>query len=214
MADSKSRGKLFIYAVLIVLLLFGLIRTLVSTGGKMFLAESLCFVILLLLAVLGFAGYLKAWGERVLFFVFMLYLLNLVFVWYFNREISVILLILAVIGFLMAIPKQKSCSCQTKIVDFEEKKPVKVEIKEKENPAEEPHSQIFDSSEEIKPEIKQPINPKKEFVPGKFVASKKGNQYHLPKCDWAKKIAKSNRVWLKSKEEAWEKGYRAHDCVK
>lgn len=209
MIDSKSRGKLFVYAVLIVLLLFGLIRTLVSSGGKMFLAESLCFVVLLLLAVIGFAGYLKVWGERALFFVFLFYLLNLVFVWYFNHEISVILLILAVIGFVMAVPSDRRCSCQTKIVDFEEKKPVKVEVKEKEEPAEETHSQIFDAEEKAKPE-----NPKKEFVPGKFVASKKGNQYHLPKCDWAKKIAKSNRVWLKSKEEAWEKGYRAHDCVK
>lgn len=212
MTDSKSRGKLFVYAILIVLLLFGLIKTLVSAGGKMFLAESLCFVVLLFLAVLGFAGYLKAWGEKVLFFVFLLYLLNLVFVWYFSREISVILLILAVIGFLMAIPQKRCSSCQTKIVDFEEKTSVKIDQKEK--TSEESHSQVFGAEEEVKPEIKQPINPKKEFVPGKFVASKKGNQYHLPKCDWAKKIAKSNRVWLKSKEEAWEKGYRAHDCVK
>ena len=55
---------------------------------------------------------------------------------------------------------------------------------------------------------------KTEFVPGKFIGSKKGNQYHVPKCDWAKKITKNNRLWFKNKEEAWEKGYRAHSCVK
>lgn len=51
------------------------------------------------------------------------------------------------------------------------------------------------------------------FKPGKYVASQRSNIYHEPKCDWAKKIRSSRRVWFASKEDAWEKGYKSHDCV-
>lgn len=48
----------------------------------------------------------------------------------------------------------------------------------------------------------------------KFVASNRSKIYHVPSCDWAKKINPKGKLTFKSKEEAWEKGYRAHDCVK
>jgi methylphosphotriester-DNA--protein-cysteine methyltransferase len=56
--------------------------------------------------------------------------------------------------------------------------------------------------------------PEVKFVPGKYIASKSSNVYHEPKCDWAKKIHKSRQLWFASKEEAWEKGFKAHSCVK
>ena len=37
------------------------------------------------------------------------------------------------------------------------------------------------------------------YSPGKFVASKTGASYHAPKCEWAEKIKKNNRVWLADK---------------
>ena len=46
------------------------------------------------------------------------------------------------------------------------------------------------------------------------MASKSGTKYHAPKCDWAKKIKKSNAVWFISKEEAKKAGYKKDDCVK
>jgi len=49
---------------------------------------------------------------------------------------------------------------------------------------------------------------------GKFVASSRSKIYHKPSCDWAKKINPKGKLTFKSKEEAWEKGYRAHSCVK
>ena len=54
---------------------------------------------------------------------------------------------------------------------------------------------------------------KKEFSPGKYIASKTGKKYHIPKCDWAKRIKESNRIWFDSKEEAEEKGLKACDCI-
>lgn len=55
---------------------------------------------------------------------------------------------------------------------------------------------------------------KKTFKPGKFIASKSGSKFHSPKCDWAKKVKKSNAVWFNTKEEAKKAGYKADDCVK
>jgi hypothetical protein len=55
---------------------------------------------------------------------------------------------------------------------------------------------------------------KKEFKPGKFIASKSGSVYHAPKCDWAKKIAKKNQVWFNTKDQANKKGYKQHSCLK
>lgn len=51
------------------------------------------------------------------------------------------------------------------------------------------------------------------YSPGKFVASKSSTSYHAPKCEWAEKINKKNRVWLASKEDAKKKGYKAHSCL-
>tara|TARA_Y100000310_G_scaffold89923_1_gene87130 strand:+ start:82334 stop:82870 length:537 start_codon:yes stop_codon:yes gene_type:complete len=57
------------------------------------------------------------------------------------------------------------------------------------------------------------IDPKVLHSPGKFVASKRSNIYHTPKCEWAKKIKTERRMWFKSKEDAWEKGLKKHQCV-
>jgi len=64
----------------------------------------------------------------------------------------------------------------------------------------------FEASEE--PEVS------KEFKPGKFVASKTGSKYHIPKCDWAKRIKKSNQVWFDDEGEAKKEGYKADSCLK
>ena len=61
-------------------------------------------------------------------------------------------------------------------------------------------------------EDEEPVN--KEFQPGKYVASKNAGTYHAPKCDWAKRIKKSNQIWLSDEKEAKKKGYKAHSCLK
>lgn len=42
---------------------------------------------------------------------------------------------------------------------------------------------------------------------GLFVGSKNSNKYHLPDCQWAKRIKKENQIWFNSVEEAKSKGY-------
>ncbi len=66
-------------------------------------------------------------------------------------------------------------------------------------------------------DIKETEKPKTEIIditPGKFVASSNSSFYHIPTCDWAKKISKKNKVWLKDKKEAKKKKYKQHSCLK
>ncbi len=199
MANDKSVGKLFFYALLLVVLLFGLIRVLINAGGNFFRLELLGFLVLLAMSVAGCIGYAKAWGERVLFGVFVVYLINLVLMWYVTRELSIILLVLGVVGFISSIPRTAASS----------KPPAPKSA--------EPHSVVFDAQEkkaEVKEEQKNEAQKATaKFTPGKYLASKSGNVYHEPKCDWAKKIRKARQLWFNTKEEAWEKGFKAHGCV-
>ena len=48
---------------------------------------------------------------------------------------------------------------------------------------------------------------------GMFVASKNSKIYHLPDCQYAKRINEGNKIYFKSAEEAREKGYSPHSCV-
>ena len=76
-----------------------------------------------------------------------------------------------------------------------------------------PHSVVFDKApaEEMKKE-KKVSKSAATFSPGKYVASARSNLYHEPKCEWAKKIKKDRRLWFTEKEEAWQKGFKAHNC--
>jgi len=55
---------------------------------------------------------------------------------------------------------------------------------------------------------------KKIYKPGKFLGSKNSNKYHIPKCEWAKRIKAKQRIWFKTEAEAKKKGYSAHSCLK
>jgi hypothetical protein len=197
MAEEKSKGKLFIYAIITVLLFFGLIRLFINSNDKFFMLELVGTLFLLLLTLIGFIGYNKCWGERVLFFVYLFYLVNLVLIWFHDGRLSLILLFLTLLAFLMAIPKRACCSDSCK-------SSCKVE--------EEPHSEVFDLPKPV--EKKEVVEENKvTHSPGKFVASARSNIYHEPKCEWAKKIKKDRQVWFKDKREAQRKGHRKHSCV-
>jgi|SRR3989344_7327816 len=215
---EKSRFKLILYAVFMVILLFGLVRIIALAGGQAFYFEFFGLLFLLVLTVIGFVGYVKRWGENILFFVFLCYLLNLILVWYFLGALYLTLLLLAVVGLLLGFPKRPEK--RSRSVSSPSSPSV---------PSSEPHSEVFDvpKTHVLKTEVE--AEPKAEkaaatsksvsgkpatyYSPGKLVASSASNIYHEPKCEWAKKIVKQRRVWFNSKEEAWEKGYRAHSCI-
>jgi predicted membrane protein len=104
---GKSSGKLLIYGVLLIVLFLGLIRIFVNGGGNFFRLELIGLFILSLGSFVGFIGYRSNWGERVLFAVFFLYVGNLIAIWYFTGTLFFVLLILALIGFALALPKRQ-----------------------------------------------------------------------------------------------------------
>ena len=70
------------------------------------------------------------------------------------------------------------------------------------------------SIQKEKAEAAREVAVTKTFTPGKYIASKTGTKFHSPKCDWAKKVKKSNAVWFNTKEEAKKAGYKADDCIR
>lgn len=192
MIKQKSTGKLLLYGLIVVLSLFGLTQLIAQGHGLYLKLELTGLIFLLVLSLVGFCGYSKPWGERVLFFIFWLYVTNLMLIWYFKDALYLILLLLALTGFLMSMPKKNKCCCCpcSKAPEAVEKKEAPV---------------VEAKTTEAKPAVKH--------TPGKYIASKRSNVYHAPKCDWAKKIKKERQLWFNSKEEALEKGYKKHDCV-
>ncbi|MBS3127410.1 hypothetical protein J4228_04565 [Candidatus Woesearchaeota archaeon] len=189
-----SKGKLIIYAIFLLALFYGFVQIFIPTSGTFLRLELGGFIFLVILALGGFIGYAQKWGERVFFFVFFLYLVNLLLIWLTRGSLYGVLLILALVGFLMSLPRRHEVPTPNK--------------KE-----EQPHSVVFDKApaEEMKKE-KKVSKSAATFSPGKYVASARSNLYHEPKCEWAKKIKKDRRLWFTEKEEAWQKGFKAHNC--
>lgn len=210
MSNHKNPFKLLFSALVLVLLFFGLIMILRNLPGKVLYLELFGLFFLAFLTLLGLAGSASRWGEKVMFFVFLFHLLNLVLLWYFRGNLYLILILLALLGFLLNLPSKRR-----------RRKAEEPKLKE------ELHSVVFDEEKENSKEADKEMPVMKEekvssektssgstvFSPGKYVASTRSNIYHEAKCDWAKKINKARRLWFKSKEEAWEKGYKAHGCV-
>ncbi len=72
--------------------------------------------------------------------------------------------------------------------------------------------QVKQKRRELKAKKKTKL--KKPSLPGKYIASEFGKAYHLPKCDFAKKIPRANRIWFKTAKTAEREGYEKHNCVK
>lgn len=186
---EEGRGKLVLYSVLLSLLLYGLLKIIITvTGGIFFYVELLFFLLLIVLALSGFVLYNQPWGKQAFFFLFLLQLLNVAVLWYVEGKLFLTLLFLAIIGFLVSLSRKKKLQ-----VKFDAEQP----------------SVVFDE-----PSKKESPKITAAFTPGKYVASARGNRYHEPKCDWAKKIADGRRIWFRGKEEARDKGYKAHGCVR
>jgi len=190
---GKNTVKLVLYGLLLTLLFFGLVEIITNASGLFLQLELLGLLFLLLLSFVGFVNFGKHFGEKLLFFVFLLYIANLGLMWYAFGSLYFILLLLSLIGFVLSIPRKPA----PKKLEFKE--PVKEEVKE-------------EVKEAPKKAVKK-TTPKVKHSPGKYVASKRSNIYHEPKCEWAKKINKQRRLWFADRKEAQKKGFRKHSCV-
>lgn len=186
-----SWGKYFTILIILFLNVLGMIL-LVFRLKESFLLEFFLTILFLIVSIIILAGtyHNKNWAWKLATIYFLVYLINAFYLYMFTIRISSrfsLTTLLSAVGFLMATVS------------------IKEEVKAKEPEIEPP--------KEVKV---RPYGEKKktEFKPGKYVASTAGNVYHIPKCDWAKRINRKNRVWLKGKAEAKKKGFKAHSCVK
>ena len=186
----KLQSQLVVDAVLLILLFSGLVLVLRSAGRIFFLLELMGLVVLLALSLGAFLY--SPWRKLLFFTIFLLYLSNLVLIWYFKDNLYLVLLLLAILGFVLSFPS-----------------PAKAVQKKKEK-KEELHSMVFEEPKQEEAKVKSSTTV---YSPGKYVASRQSNVYHEPKCEWARKIEKSRRVWFSDVKEAVEKGFKAHGCV-
>ncbi len=208
MTEEKSLGKFLVYCLVILILLLVMIPLIFAFKYRLFKLELLVFLFLVLLSLIGFIGYKCCWGERVLFFVFWIQMINSLFIWKVTGKLFVLPLFLVIVGFLMSLPKGRGgVRCICKEEENKKKEELRKELFESEK----------DGSESIQVEIidNEESNEKVKAThsPGKYVASKMGSVYHEPKCNWAKKISDNRRVWFKDKKEASRKKYKKHSCV-
>ena len=160
-------------------------------------------ILLVLLFFLAFAMFAvyhdKKWGWTLTGMVLMLLLLNIFFIYFltktFDTEYATAALF-SVAGLALAFFSLRGSGL----------KPIRIEEEKSQN-----YYPYIDKMEP-EPEAKEP-SIEKTFTPGKFVASKKANKFHAAKCDWAKRIDKSNQIWFNSREEAESKGFEADTCI-
>ena len=198
------------FFVMMLILLFaglGFIFVVFDLYGFSFVFE--LGLLLAFMFVIAFAMFLiyqdkqKSWG--IIAAVMILLLFDLFIIFLITRKFTLAYAttaIFAIAGFIVALLNSIMLKRERKEVVEEPQYgkskyyyPLKQEIKE-----------------EVRQEIKKEQNVVSTFTPGKFVASRNGSKFHLPKCVWANNINKENQVWFDSKADAELKGYSEHKC--
>jgi hypothetical protein len=157
---------------------------------------------------------------RLMFLIFLVNLLNLGYLFLrFGRGIILyVCLMLTCVGMGIAIMNmyipQRKRGNRKKVVQLRAKEaipePPRYVPEPPEYVAETPRYVIGESKvvKEVKPAVK------KEFSPERYVVSKTGKQYHLPRCIWARRINENNQMWFESEKAAEKRGYTRHWCVR
>lgn len=196
MSENKQ-GLFLIFAVLLFLINIELIKQTFTLTKELFIFELLFIIFLGLMALDSMNEFTKRNLScfSVLSIFFGLNLVNTVGISLSsNIGLNISLLIMSGLGFIIAL--------------------FNIQKKDEEDllDNEEPSVEVHDPEETQKVEVYKQ-STKKEFSPGKFLASKTGKKYHSPKCDFAKKIPKRNYVWFDTKNDAKKKGYGPCKCI-
>lgn len=172
-----------------------------------FYLELLLLLLSIIVSLMIFTGISsgKRWAWNLAAVFFIAFIINIFFMYYnatHGRIITGGAAIISVIGFIIAL-SAKGSRCR-------KHRPAARKEPEEENVVLPPGIKV----EPYGKEEKKKVSVKTEFKPGKYVASKMASNYHIPKCDWAKKIKKKNQVWFSSEQEAKRAGYSKHSCLK
>jgi len=212
-----------IYSMIVVIFFISIIglTNLILNIKDFFVPELLILLLFLTSAVIiTYNLYNKrriAWIMSLFFFA--AYLINITFLYFYsqNQALFVLLMLTTIIGFILSVEniKGKVKSRYEKEVLREAK-----ELTKEEKHFEEKLPDIF--VEELKPskqhaetKVKKPKKGKITKKPLKrYVASRKGVNYHDIKCRWARKILPKRKILFKNRKEAEEEGFKPCKCVK
>ena len=214
---DKPTVHFFIMDFILLIACISFILAIFNLTGGLFLLEFRLLVVFLVLLTAGMSNafYNNKKGWISIASILALMIIDIFFMFIFSglfRTSNLVTILSSLVGILIALlgAIQSSHEQQGKgsgpYYPADDGK--KIEAKE-EISKEEMKQEI---KEEIKDELKE-VSMKKSFFPGKYVASRKANKYHTPKCDWANRIKKGNEVWFQSKEEAEKNGFEADECV-
>jgi predicted membrane protein len=195
MCESK-KSLFLVFAVILLIVNMMLIRQTFSFSGELFLFELFLVIFLGIMAIDSINELTKnnASCFIVLAIYFGLLMINSAGLkMAANIGMSLSILLLSGIGFLLSAanigPKKNDKSEET--------------FKDVENDV-------------IKDIVisKEKSEPVKASYPLGYIASKSGKKYHMPKCDFAKKISRKNRIWLNDQAEAKKMKLKPCNCIK
>lgn len=215
--------KLF---AIILLTLISVVEIIFMLSGTMLPAAAVMIALILLLVCLMIFRLSSRHFWKMMLYIFFIDLL-LVFYLFLKLGVSwqlVLSLFMTSVGILLSA----RFACLSNRLRTEYKEPDFSSIPRPPQPETKPKSQPLSHASELieksvgvkeeKPLIASGQKPaakvKKSYSPGKYLASRQGKQYHLPRCYWAKKIRKENQLWFATPSEAEKKGYTKHNCIK
>jgi len=207
--------KYFIIIAIFFINLIGLTSTIFSIK-TFFIFELLVFSLFLISAVviMYFIYHNRKEAWIVALFFFAAYFINITFLYFYsqNQALFVLLILTTIIGFIMSIEnirgRIRARSEYEKEVMREAEELTKAEEELPDLIVEEvkPSKQVVETKIKKKKITKKPIK--------RYVASRKGANYHEPGCRWARKILPKRKIWFKTKKEAEEDGFKPCVCVK
>jgi len=214
-----------IYSMVIVIFFISIIglTNLILNIRDFFIPELLVLLLFIISAVIITYNFYNqrrtAWIMSLFFFA--AYLINITFIYFYsqNQALFVLLMLTTIIGFILSIENIKR-KIKPRLKYEKEILREADELVKAEKHFEEKLPDIF--IEELKPskqnakiKVKKPKKKKITKKPIKrYIASRKGVNYHEPKCRWARKILPKRKIWLKSKKDAEEEGFKPCKCVK
>ena len=157
-----------------------------------------------------------AWIMSLFFFV--AYLINITFLYFYsqNQALFVLLMLTTIIGFILSIENIKGkAKTRPKKEIVGEEEHIKIERPSEPEVPDIVVEEVKPSKHFVKTRVKKPKKKKITKKPIKrYIASRKGVNYHEPKCRWAKKILPKRKIFFKNRKEAEEEGFKPCKCVK
>ena len=203
---EKPSISFFVMSFILLFMLISFILIVFDLHRFAFVFELM--LLLIFIFFIAFAMFViyhnKKWGWTILGATLILLLLNTFFIFLLTRTFEtahITTISFSAAGLLVAVLNLRGT---TKKLD-------KHEVEEQHEKSKD-YYPFIDKMEPGEPRDEAP-HIEKTFVPGKFVASKKANKFHIAKCDWAKRISSQNQLWFNSQQEAKAQGFEADQCV-